>query len=97
MGSYQPAHKKIKLMAMDEKSPISILQEFCVQEKFPYPEYEIINNENDIKLFDCTVFALKLYGRGYGRSKAEAKQNACVELISEFDVQFLSLQMFKQY
>lgn len=81
MGSYQTPSKKIKLIKMSDKTPVSRLQEFCAQEKCAPPSYEFKENENNSKV--CFVTTLHVIAKGVGRSKIEAKHAACLEMISK--------------
>lgn len=82
MGSFQPPKKKLKLINMPEKTPVSLLQEFCVQENVARPSCEYFENEDDPKMFDCIVHAFNSFNKGSGRSKSDAKHKACEALYS---------------
>lgn len=82
MGSYKPIAKKIKFTSMEDKTPVSTLQEFCAQEKVAPPSYEIIQDEHDPKKFVCFVQAFgPEIAKGSGLSKMEAKHAAAASLI----------------
>lgn len=68
---------------MSEKTPVSVLQELCVQENNTSPIYESIPHETDPKMFSFVVQALGYYAQGSGRSKREAKHDASANLIGE--------------
>ncbi|XP_031621587.1 uncharacterized protein LOC116339698 [Contarinia nasturtii] len=67
---------------MSEKTPVSVLQELCVQDNGSAPIYESIPHETDPKMFSFIVSAFGLYAKGSGRSKREAKHDASAQLIS---------------
>ena len=78
--SSSPATHKRK-PDVSTKTPIAILQELCVQEG------EILMCD-DIpheapKMFSCKALAFEMYAIGSGRSKKEAKHEACANLIGE--------------
>lgn len=68
---------------MTEKTPVSVLQELCIQEKGSVPMYEAVPHETDSKMFKFVVEAFGLFAQGSGRSKREAKHDASANLISE--------------
>lgn len=68
---------------MAEKTPVSVLQELCIQENGSVPMYESIPHETDPKMFAFVVEAFGKYARGSGRSKKEAKHDASANLISK--------------
>lgn len=68
---------------MSEKTPVSLLQELCIQENSPVPMYESIPHETDPKMFTFVVAAFDLFAKGSGRSKREAKHDASANLISK--------------
>lgn len=64
------------------KTPAAILQELCVQEgEVLY--FEDIPHEANPKMFSCKALAFEMCAMGSGRSKKEAKHEACSNLISE--------------
>lgn len=67
---------------MSEKTPVSVLQELCIQENRSVPMYESIQHETDPKMFTFVVEAFDLFAKGSGRSKREAKHDASANLIS---------------
>lgn len=67
---------------MAEKTPVSVLQELCIQEKSSVPIYEPIDHD-DPRMFAFVVCAFDLYAEGSGRSKREARHDACANLISK--------------
>lgn len=82
MGSYEPIAKKIKLTNMEDKTPVSQLQEFCTQEKVAPPKYKTDQDEHDPKKFVCFVQAFGPFlAKGSGLSKMEAKHAAAASLI----------------
>lgn len=68
---------------MSEKTPVSLLQELCIQENSSVPMYESIPHESDPKMFTFVVEAFGCFAKGSGRSKREAKHDASSKLISE--------------
>lgn len=82
MGSYEPIAKKNKLTNMEDKTPVSQLQEFCAQEKVAPPSYEF-DQDDDPKKFVCFVqaFGPEILAKGVGLSKMEAKHGAAAKLI----------------
>lgn len=68
---------------MSEKTPVSVLQELCIQENGSVPMYESIQHESDPKMFTFVVEAFSLFAKGSGRSKREAKHDASANLISK--------------
>lgn len=66
---------------MSEETPVSVLQELCIQEKGPVPMYESMPHESDPKMFKFVVEAFGLFAEGSGRSKREAKHEASANLI----------------
>lgn len=68
---------------MTDKTPVSALQELCAQEKVPAPMFESILNESDPKMFSFVVEAFDMFAKGIGRSKQEAKHDACANLIGK--------------
>ena len=68
---------------MAEKTPVSVLQELCIQENSSVPMYESIPHESDPKMFAFVVEAFNLFAKGTGRSKREAKHDASANLISK--------------
>lgn len=69
---------------MAEKTPVSVLQELCIQEGASVPMYDEQSNDTDPKLFIFVVHAFGKCARGTGRSKREAKHKASEHLISKF-------------
>lgn len=68
---------------MTEKTPVSVLQELCVQENVSVPMYENIAHETDPKMFSYLVSAFGCIARGSGRSKREAKHEASANLLGK--------------
>nr|AFX89026.1 R2D2 isoform a [Mayetiola destructor] len=66
---------------MAEKTPVSVLQELCVQENASVPMYEPIQHESDPKMFAYVVEAFGFCAKGSGRSKREAKHEASANLL----------------
>lgn len=64
---------------MSEKTPVSVLQEFCMQQKVAPPTYDI--NETKTKEFVCVVSAFNNCAEATARSKIEAKQASCTSLL----------------
>lgn len=67
-------------MSTVEKTPISILNELCVQEG-EVLVHDNVPHETNPKMFACKVEAFDLFAIGTGRSKKIAKHDACVRLI----------------
>lgn len=66
---------------MTEKTPVSVLQELCIQEHGSAPIYESVPHESDPKMFTFYVEAFGLVAEGSGRSKREAKHEASANII----------------
>lgn len=66
---------------MDSKTPVSLLQELCVQEDNSSPIYEELPTENP-KMFCFIVMAFGYGAQGSGQSKKIAKHEASSKLIS---------------
>lgn len=85
---------------MTEKTPVSLLQELCIQEGSSVPMYESIQHESDPKMFTFLVEAFGCYAKGSGRSKREAKHDASSKLIGEwhlsFDCSFIRIKIMNQ-
>lgn len=65
-----------------EKTPTATLQELCVQEG-EVLMHEDIPHEANAKLFSCKAIAFGMSAIGTGRSKKEAKHEACANLMGE--------------
>lgn len=65
-----------------EKTPTATLQELCVQEN-EVLLHEDIKHESNSKMFSCKVSAFEMSVIGSGRSKKEAKHEACSNLLGE--------------
>lgn len=72
---------------MPEKTPTSILSEFCAQKKLT-PEYNIIDEETNpnVPIFTFAVQVLNYMAKSSGRSKSDAKHAASQALIGEFNI-----------
>lgn len=69
---------------MSEKTPVSVLQELCIQQEHGAPFYELVGDESDdAKTFAYVVSAFDMAAKGSGRSKREAKHEASANLISK--------------
>lgn len=68
---------------MSEKTPISILQEYCVQQKAAPPLYNISNMGS--KGFICVVHAFDIEAEAKARSKSEAKHASCTNILCRFN------------
>lgn len=66
---------------MAEKTPVSVLQELCIQEGKTVPMYDLVQEESDGKKFTYIAHAFDMYAKGSGRSKREAKHEASAKLI----------------
>lgn len=64
-----------------EKTPVSMLQELCVQEKDTF--YDSYKYETSTQLFICEIKALGVTDTGLGRTKKEAKHKACANVMGE--------------
>lgn len=71
-------------MATVQKTPITILNELCVQEGMVLIHDNIPHATNE-KMFSCKVDAFDLTAIGSGQSKKQAKHEACANLIGEFE------------
>lgn len=69
-------------MSTLEKTPITILNELCVQ-KGEVLIYDDVPHETNPKMFACKVEAFNLVAIGSGRSKKLAKHEACANLIGK--------------
>lgn len=69
---------------MAEKTPVSLLQELCIQETGISLYTESIPHDSNPKLFACFVEAFGQTTIGSGHSKKEAKHEACAKLIGKF-------------
>lgn len=67
---------------VSQKTPTAILQELCVQEG-EVLMFDDIPHETNPKMFSCKALAFEMYAIGSGRSKKEAKHEACANLIGE--------------
>lgn len=83
MSDIFPIKRKIDEDEMAEKTPVSVLQELCVQENESVPMYENIPHESDPKMFSCVVQSFGYYAKGSGRSKREAKHEASANLLGK--------------
>lgn len=63
-----------------EKTPITILNELCRQEGETFFHE---TNETNEKMFSCKVEAFGSVAIASGRSKKQAKHEACADLIGE--------------
>lgn len=77
---------------MDEKTPVSALQEFCIKEGESVPMYDLIHEESDGKNFTYVVNAFDMLAKGSGRSKREAKHEASAKLMSMLNPSTLHLK-----
>lgn len=57
-----------------------MLKEFCDQEKENFM-YEFLPYELNATTFTCVVKAFDVFAKGSGRSKEEAKNYACANLL----------------
>lgn len=76
---------------MAEKTPVSVLQELCIQEGESVPMYDLAHEESDGKNFAYIVNAFDMYAKGSGRSKREAKHEASAKLISKCSHRFTQI------
>lgn len=68
---------------MTEKTPASALKELCNQGKVSEPMFESIPHESDPKMFAYVVGAFDMFAKGSGRTKREARHNACANLMGK--------------
>lgn len=67
-----------------EKTPVSMLQELCDQEKETLASsFELISFSPNIQKFICTVKVFDATANGLGDSKKDAKQKACADMIGK--------------
>lgn len=78
----ESAHGHKRKSDVSGKTPTAILQEFCVQEG-EVLMFEHIPHETNPKMFACKAMAFEMYAIGVGRSKKEAKHEACANLIGK--------------
>lgn len=83
MSDISPIKRKLVEDEMAEKTPVSVLQELCVQENESVPMYEPIQHESDPKMFAYVVGAFGFLAKGSGRSKREAKHEASANLLGK--------------
>jgi dsRNA-specific ribonuclease len=63
----------------DSKTPVTILQEFCVKNKEPVPHYEYKGEETSAeneKTFTYKIYTMGQESSGVGKSKKDAKHDA---------------------
>lgn len=65
------------------KTPITVLNELCMQAGEPLIYDDNVPHETNPKMFACKVEAFNLSAIGSGRSKKLAKHEACEMLIGE--------------
>lgn len=73
---------------MTAKTATSILTEFCAQEKVAPPTYESVINDSDPSVFLILAKAFDLIGKGYGRTKKDAKHAASKQLLGKSILRF---------
>lgn len=78
MSDLFPIKRKLDEMT---KTPVSFLQELCIQENESPPMYENIPHESDPKMFSCVVQAFGYYAKGSCRSKRGARHEASANLL----------------
>lgn len=71
-----------------QKTPTSILAEFCAQRKAELPSYETVTSESNpnIPIFTISANAFGFTTIGVGRTKSDAKHTASQKLIGKFNV-----------
>lgn len=71
-----------------QKTPTSILAEFCAKCKKDVPSYETITSESNpnVPIFSMSANALGFTTIGVGRTKNEAKHAASQNLIGKYKV-----------
>lgn len=73
-------HAQKRKHSVLEKSPVSMLQESCDQENDALI-FEQRSYEANPQMFACMVQAFDVVADGVGRSKKEAKQAGCANVI----------------
>lgn len=73
--------RKRKQSVLD-KTPASMLKELCDHENFEL-RLDQFTYETNLQMFICHVTAFSVSAKGSGRSKQEAKQEACANVIGE--------------
>lgn len=67
-----------------EKTPISMLQELCDQEKqILSPSFEPISFSPNSQMFLCTIEVFDVAANGLGSTKKDSKHKACAEVIGK--------------
>lgn len=84
----EPIHGHKRKPDVSQKTPTAILQEFCVKEG-EVLMFEDVPHQPNSKIFSCKAIAFEMGAIGSGRSKKEAKHDACANLIGEFNSKFL--------
>lgn len=69
---------------MAEKTPTSVLLEFCNLCKVT-PLYNTVSQDSAVPIFTISVAALSYVAKGTGRTKADAKHDASQKLIGEVE------------
>ncbi|XP_037954511.1 uncharacterized protein LOC119684523 isoform X2 [Teleopsis dalmanni] len=64
-----------------EKSPISLLSEYCQKHKYQLPTYTFIKRMDDY--FECHVRVLKITAIGIASNKSDAKREAAFKLLND--------------
>lgn len=74
--------------SIGQKTPTSLLAEFCVAQKAQPPHYETVSSESNpnVPIFSISANAFGFTTVGVGRSKIEAKHVASQNLIGEYKV-----------
>lgn len=69
-----------------QKTPTSILAEFCAQQKAESPSYETVASESNpnVPIFSISANAFGFTSIGVGRTKSEAKHAASQNLIGKY-------------
>lgn len=68
-----------------EKTPISMLQELCDQEKEALaPSFEPIAFPTNSSMFICTIKVFDVTANAMGSTKKEAKHKACADIIGKY-------------
>lgn len=81
MSSFEASTKR--KFGEADKTPVSILQELCVREG-RFINFDEKPHELDPKKFSCTAMAFGWSADGSGRSKKEAKHEACANLLGKY-------------
>lgn len=68
------------------KTPVSVLQEYAVKNKYSMPQYAIEPSDVLGYAFKCTVNVHKIIGIGYGLTKQSAKHQSATNALEQFGI-----------